>query len=138
MNNRSVRIFLAEDNEADVNLVREALREHNVSHELTVAQDGVSASKYINGVAAGSSACPDLFLLDLNLPQMDGHELFALIRSSPTCAATPVVILTSSDAPSDRERAKAMGASVYFRKPLDLLEFLELGNIVRRIVEERR
>ena len=138
MDSNTLRIFLAEDNEADVNLVREALREHHVPHELTVAQDGVSASQYINGVAAGTNACPDVFLLDLNLPQMDGHELFALIRSSPACATTPVVILTSSDAPSDRERAKAMGASVYFRKPLDLLEFLELGNIVLQIVGEHR
>jgi CheY-like chemotaxis protein len=129
---------MAEDNDADVNLVREALKEYAVDCELTVAQDGANASDYIRKVADGRYPCPDMFLLDLNLPKADGHELFALIRASEACADAPVVILTSSDAPRDRDMAKALGASAYFRKPSDLMEFLEIGKIVRRIIEDRR
>ena len=138
MDSTPVRIFMAEDNEADVNLVREALREHTVECELTVAHDGANAVEYIENVASGKYPCPDVVLLDLNLPQTNGHELFASIRECPLCANIPVVILTSSDAPRDRERAKALGASVYFRKPTDLFEFLQLGAIIRRLIEERR
>jgi CheY-like chemotaxis protein len=76
--------------------------------------------------------------LDLNLPQTDGHELFASIRACSVCADSPVIILTSSDAPRDRDRARALGASVYFRKPSDLLEFLQLGAIVRQLIEDGR
>jgi CheY-like chemotaxis protein len=129
---------MAEDNEADVNLVREALREHEVNYELTVAHDGADASEYIDSVASGRQPRPDIFLLDLNLPQVDGHELFASIRACRLCAGAPVIILTSSDSPRDRDRAKALGASVYFRKPSDLLEFLELGAIVRQLIEDAR
>jgi CheY-like chemotaxis protein len=129
---------MAEDNDADVDLVREAFREHNIDCELTVAHDGANASEYIDDVAAGRRPPPDMFLLDLNLPQTDGHELFASIRICPLCVDAPVIVLTSSDAPRDRDRARALGASVYFRKPSDLLEFLQLGAIVSQLIDGRR
>jgi CheY-like chemotaxis protein len=129
---------MAEDNDADVNLVREALREHDIDFDLTVAHDGANACEYIHNIAAGTHPRPDVFMLDLNLPQVDGHEIFSCIRACPACADAPVIILTSSDAPRDRDRANALGASVYFRKPSELLEFLQLGAIVRQLIEDTR
>ncbi len=137
MNSRPVRLFLAEDNGADVHLVRLALSEHNVDCQLDVAHDGSGVKDYLRKVGSPASPRPDLILLDLNLPQASGHELLRIIREHEHCRLVPVVIMTSSDAPSDRERVKALGASYYFRKPTDLWEFLKLGQVVRELTESR-
>lgn len=129
-----IQILLAEDNRGDVLLVREALDTHGIGYQLHVASDGVQAAGYIEniGLPAGPP-CPDLLLLDLNLPKKDGHELLKLFRSHPICAPKPVIVITSSDAPSDRRRAAELGAN-YFRKALDLDEFMKLGTLVCRIM----
>lgn len=67
-----------------------------------------------------NSPCPDLILLDVNLPQADGYELFTRFRRHPLCTTTPVIIVTSSDAAADRQRSVELGAARYFRKPTDL------------------
>jgi CheY-like chemotaxis protein len=81
--------------------------------------------------------CPDLILLDLNLPRASGFELIILFRKHPLCIETPVIVLTSSDAPKDRQRAAELGAVRYFRKPSDLVDFLKLGAVLREVTEER-
>jgi CheY-like chemotaxis protein len=135
---KPLRIFLAEDNPGDVELVREALREHHIEHELTLARDGMAAKSYIERLAAApDSPLPDLLLLDLNLPKAEGHELFSMFRANPRCTHTLVIVVTSSNAPRDRERAEALGAAHYFRKPSDLAAFLELGSVIRKLAEER-
>lgn len=135
--NRPLHIFLAEDNPGDVELVRESLREHNIEHTLAVARDGREAKELIQRIGmAHDTPCPDVVLLDLNLPKTDGHELMALLRAHPLCGKTPVIVVTSSDARRDRERAFQMGAARYFRKPSDLIEFLKLGLVIRGVVEE--
>ena len=73
---------------------------------------------------------PSLLLLDLNLPRRSGTEVLQRLRQSPTCGNIPVVILTSSDAPKDRESAEQLAADCYFRKPSDLNEFLKIREIV--------
>ena len=126
-----IRIFLAEDNPADVDLVREALKEYKIDHELWLASDGQEAKRFVEAMAMGAEApCPDLIMLDLNLPLVSGHELIALFRQQPRCARTPIIVVTSSDSRRDREQSAAMGAR-YFRKPSELVEFLELGAVVR-------
>jgi two-component system, chemotaxis family, response regulator Rcp1 len=136
--NKILRIFLAEDNAGDVELVREALREHHIEYEITLARDGMSAKRFIERVGrAPDVPVPDLLLLDLNLPKADGHELFSLFRQNPLCSKTPVIVVTSSNAPKDRERAAALGAAHYFRKPSDLAEFMELGSVIRRVAAEQ-
>jgi len=75
--------------------------------------------------------CPDVFLLDLNLPKAQGHEVLRMLRSRPECEYVPVIIMTSSDSPKDHEMAAALGACYYFRKPSSLDEFIELGQIVK-------
>jgi len=132
---RPLRIFLAEDNPGDVELVRESLREHHIEHTLSVARDGREAKRFIQGIEEDAS-CPDLFLLDLNLPKADGYELMDLLRAHPLCANKPVIVVTSSDAKKDRDRAAQMGAARYFRKSSELIEFLQLGLLIRELAEE--
>jgi len=135
---RRIHIFLAEDNPGDVELVRESLREHNIQYQLFLASDGAEVRRYLENLGRESDIpSPDLVLLDLNLPQAHGYELFEVLRSHPLCKETPVIIVTSSGAPKDRERAAHLGAVRYFRKPIDLAEFLELGSLIRQVVSEQ-
>lgn len=133
---RQLRILLAEDNEADVVLVRYALQSHNVLHQLHVIADGAKAIDFIMKIGRpGSAPCPDLMLLDLNLPTADGTEVLRELRSHPHCASTPVIIVTSSDAPKDRARVAELGISHYFTKPSDWDAFMRLGEVVMRVAE---
>ncbi len=129
-----IHIFLAEDNGADVYLVNEALRFHGLSYQLQVAADCEEAASFLENVAKTEFApCPNVVLLDLNLPKGSGHELLAAFRSHPICTRVPVVVVTSSDARADRIAAAELGAARYFRKPSDLNEFMQLGAIVKEL-----
>jgi len=130
-------ILLAEDNPADVGLVRYTLTQHQVECELSVISDGDQVVSFINRLDGDSKLpCPDLLLLDLHLPKRDGMEILKHLRSSERCSRTPVVILTSSDSPLDKQTAEYNAAIHYFRKPSSLDEFLTLGNIVRSVIEK--
>jgi CheY-like chemotaxis protein len=129
-------ILLAEDNLGDVLLVQEALAAHNISHELFVVRDGGEALQFVARMGtSGNAPCPDLMLLDLNLPKVDGPAILAEFRKNPECVQTPVVVISSSDAPKDRERMNALGVAHYFRKPSDLEAYLELGSVVKELLE---
>ena len=126
----AVQILLAEDNPADVYLIEEALREHQVPFEITVAEDGEAA---IAMIAAGKVK-PDLIMLDLNMPKRSGGEVLTSLRAQPHCRTLPVVVLTSSDSPLDREEALRLGATSYIRKPTGLDEFLEIGAAIKELL----
>jgi two-component system, chemotaxis family, response regulator Rcp1 len=128
--NEPVQILLAEDNPADVYLIEEALREHQVPFQITVAEDGEAA---IAMIAAGD-VHPDLILLDLNMPKRSGGEVLTHLREQPHCRTTPVIVLTSSDSPADREEALRLGATSYIRKPTGLDEFLQIGAAIKRLL----
>ena len=133
-----LHIVLAEDNRADVFLVRQALEEHQIEHELHVLQDGAEATTFVASMGkSGFPPCPDLMLLDLNLPKGDGSEVLAEFRKHPECARTPVIVMTSSGAPKDRERMWKLGITRYFRKPSDLAAFMELGAVVREVMQQQ-
>ncbi len=126
------RILLAEDNDGDVFLVRRALEKRGLAHELLLAHNGEEALDWLDshsGAEAQESAL-DLILLDLNLPRVDGGQLLSHIRKSNSFSRTPVIVLTSSDSPKDRQMALELGANLYFRKPTDLASFMDLGRIV--------
>jgi chemotaxis family two-component system response regulator Rcp1 len=132
-----LNILLAEDNRGDILLVQRALDEHHIEHELHVVRDGEEALAAVSTMGQpGHMRCPDLMLLDLNLPKVDGPEVLTQFRKHPACARTPVVVITSSDAGRDRSRMAALGIARYFRKPTDLDEFMELGAVVRELVGE--
>jgi CheY-like chemotaxis protein len=128
-------VLLAEDNPSDVYLIREALREHSVDCILRVASDGKDAmgiiSREARDAAAGSIG---LIILDLNLPRHDGIEILHKLRESTRFEYIPVVVLTSSDSPSDRLKATALGAARYLRKPSNLDEFLGLGAVFKELL----
>ncbi|MGP0073400.1 MAG: response regulator [Bryobacteraceae bacterium] len=132
------RIWIAEDNRADVYLIEEALRRNQFPYRLTTADNGEEMLKMISEVDSDpSQTCPDIFLIDLNLPRRSGDEILAHIRQSSRCAAVPAIVITSSDSPRDRARARQLGASFYFRKPADLEKFMIIGGIVRKFLETR-
>ena len=128
--------MLAEDNAGDVLLIREALQFEDLENELIVQPDGDQMFRYIERIDAGQAACPDIVILDLNLPKKNGHTLLARIRQSAVCSHIPVVIVTSSNSPADREAAAQLGVSDYFRKPSDFDEFMRLGALVRKLVSK--
>jgi chemotaxis family two-component system response regulator Rcp1 len=131
---RRLQILLAEDNHGDVLLVLEALRVYGVEHVLHVVRDGSEAARYIDSMGWDrESPCPDVFLLDLNLPKRDGHEVLRLFRRRSDCESRPVIVITSSDAERDRRLAAEAGATRYFRKPSDLDEFIQLGALVAEV-----
>jgi chemotaxis family two-component system response regulator Rcp1 len=131
------RILVAEDNAADVYLIHEAFKRHKIRYRLETADNGEDMLNLIAKIDQDpSESCPDLFLVDLNLPRRPGDEILARIRQSVRCGQVPVIVITSSDSPQDRARARDLGASYYFRKPADLERFMTIGGIVREFLEK--
>ena len=126
------RILLAEDNDGDIFLVRRALEKRGLPHELVLAHNGEEALIWLDAHAGEEKrdTAPDLILLDLNLPRVDGGQVLTHIRKSDSFSRTPVIVLTSSDSPKDRKMALELGANLYFRKPTDLASFMDLGRII--------
>lgn len=129
-------ILLAEDNPADVYLIREALREHGVDCTLRVASDGKDVLRIISPEQPDAEVQPlGLIILDLNLPRHDGIEILQRVRETPELAHVPVVVLTSSDSPRDRLMADQLGATCYLRKPSSLDQFLSMGAVFKDLLE---
>jgi len=129
------QIVLAEDNATDVRMVREVLNRHNIDCDLKVLGDGDEAMAFIDKLDLDlDTPCPDLLLLDLHLPKRDGQEILRYLRGSERCAQTPVVVLTASDSPQDRQSAEKNAALHYFRKPITVNQFMALGVIVKEVI----
>jgi CheY-like chemotaxis protein len=127
-----LEVLLVEDNEGDVILTQRALRDHETQCRLTVVNDGAEALDYLrhqNGYA--DAIQPDLILLDLNMPRMNGKELLEIIKQDDELKSIAVVVLTSSQAPADIAESYARHASCYVVKPFAGDEF---RNAVRQIV----
>ena len=122
---RPIEILLVEDNPGDVRLTMEGLMESKVHNNLHVAKDGVEAMAFLRreGQHAGAVR-PDLILLDLNLPRMDGREVLSAIKSDPKLKTIPVVVLTTSRAEQDVLRSYELQANCYITKPVDLGQFI--------------
>jgi CheY-like chemotaxis protein len=128
-------IFLAEDNPADVYLIRQALVENHVDVHLEVATDGKEALLSLD--RQGTSAhplLPSAIVLDLNLPKHDGMEILKRLRRDRKFALIPVVVLTSSDSPQDRINAAQLGAAEYLQKPSSLEGFMALGGVIKKML----
>lgn len=122
-------ILLVEDNPDDAALTLRAFKKHNVINEIIVAGDGVEALDYLfaTGAYLGRENCalPQLVLLDLKLPRLDGLEVLRRLRADARTRLLPVVILTSSDEEQDILQGYNLGANSYIRKPVDFDEFME-------------
>lgn len=122
-----VKILLVEDHPGDVRLAREALREAKLSNQLEVSG---TATEALSRLRDAGAARPDLILLDLNLPGMDGRELLEEIRRDPELRDLPAAVLTASRADADACRARQLGAVAYLIKPVD---FRQLAEVVQSI-----
>jgi two-component system, response regulator len=122
-------ILLVEDNPDDEALTLRALKKNNIRNEVVVARDGVAALDYLFGTGAYAgrdlAAMPQVVLLDLKLPRMDGFEVLERIRSSEATKFLPVVILTTSNEDQDRLRGYGLGANSFVRKPVEFDKFIE-------------
>jgi chemotaxis family two-component system response regulator Rcp1 len=122
-----VEVLLVEDSPGDVRLTQEAFRDANSSIHLSVAADGVEAMAFLKHVGMhANSPRPDLILLDLNLPKMDGREVLAHIKEDDDLKTIPTVILTTSDAESDIVKSYQLQANCYLTKPVQLDAFESL------------
>lgn len=123
----AVDVLLIEDNPGDVRLTREALKEAKITINLSVASDGLEAMKMLRQEAPYSSQpIPDLVLLDLNMPKMDGREVLRLIKTDDNLKRIPVVVLTTSAAEKDILQAYGLHANCYITKPVELDQFMEI------------
>jgi two-component system response regulator len=120
-------ILLVEDNPKDEVLTLRALRKSNILNSVVVAHDGAEAIDYLFAPDAGGALkpLPQLVLLDLKLPKVDGHEVLKRIRAEPRTQLLPVVILTTSTEDSDRLDGYRLGANSYVRKPVDFAQFVD-------------
>lgn len=120
-----IQILLVEDNPGDVRLTKEALRGAKVANELHVVGDGEEAIEFLRQRGRyGDAPRPDIVLLDLNLPRIDGVEVLADIKSDPELAKIPIIVLTSSSAEADIQRAYELHANCFISKPVDFTEFI--------------
>lgn len=125
---RSIEILMVEDNLGDVRLAQEAMKAANVTNRLSVVNDGVEAMAFLRheGRFADSSR-PDLILLDLNLPRKNGYEVLTELKSDPDLKSIPVIVLSSSHAEQDVQRAYNLHASCYITKPVDFIQFIKVA-----------
>jgi CheY-like chemotaxis protein len=122
-------ILLVEDNLDDEELTLRAFRKNNIANQVVVAHDGVEALDYLHGTGSYSdrdtSFQPQLMLLDLQLPRLDGLEVLRRVRAHELTAHLPTVVLTSSKQEEDVMRSYSLGANAFVRKPVDFGEFQE-------------
>ena len=121
-------VLLVEDNPDDVDLTLRAFKKNNLLNEIVVARDGVEALAYLFGTEPhddSSNPLPQLVLLDLKLPKVDGLEVLRRIRDDERTRLLPVVVLTSSKEEQDLVQSYSLHANSYIRKPVDFLRFSE-------------
>jgi CheY-like chemotaxis protein len=121
-------ILLAEDNPKDVELILEALAEHNLANQVEVVKDGVEAMDFLRcqgGYKTRKAGNPAVVLLDIKMPRMDGIEVLQAIRSDPALKMLPVVMLTSSREEPDLKKSYELGANAYVVKPVDFQDFID-------------
>ncbi|MFG2036510.1 response regulator [Dactylosporangium sp. NPDC048998] len=128
-----IEVLLVEDDPGDVLMTQEAFEEHKVRNKLNVVPDGEEALAYLRREGRYAEAIrPDLILLDLNLPRVDGREVLQVIKEDQDLRRIPVVVLTTSQADEDILRSYSLHANAYVTKPVDFDSFIA---VVRQIDE---
>lgn len=127
MNTTEIHILLVEDNEGDVVLTLEALKEAKLKNKISVVRDGEQAMQFLYKEGRFTfEDVPQLILLDINLPKMDGKEVLNRIKTDPNLKKIPVVILTTSSSEKDILEAYNNHANCYITKPVDLNKFIDV------------
>ena len=134
---RPIRIVLVEDHAPDVFLVQKALRDNHLDFQLTRFEDGEQALLQLG--KAGPDDLPDIIVLDLNVPKIDGLAMLRAIRTDPALAKVPIAILTSSLSAQDGKEALSSGADRFITKPVELQSFVRIvGGSLKGLIEERQ
>lgn len=124
---KPIEILLVEDNPGDARLAQEALKDSKIRNAIHIVKDGVEAMSFLRREGAyRSEQTPDLILLDLNLPRMDGRQVLAAIKSDLALKRIPVVILTISKDEEDVLKSYNLHANCFITKPIDLEQFLKV------------
>ncbi len=132
-------ILLVDDSPSDALIIERALREEEIDHRLTILQDGRAALDYLIRLKdpdTPQELDPDLVLLDLNLPGLDGCQVLSAIKDDPGLRSIPVVVLTTSDREEDVRRTYLAGANTFIRKPDEYPRYRELVATLRRYWHE--
>ncbi|MEI8099560.1 MAG: response regulator [Sediminibacterium sp.] len=131
-----LHILLVEDNEGDILLTTETLEETNLSKKISIARDGLEAITLLDSYSFNNQDLPDLVLLDINLPKINGFAVLEHIKKTNTLSHIPVIILTTSGSPADKIMANELKASNYLIKPAEIEDFViaiskieSLGNL---------
>ena len=127
MRNSAKRILLADDNANDLELTLTALAEHNLADSVTVARDGAEVLNYLyrdGPFESREEGNPDVVLLDLKMPKVDGLEVIKRVKSDPTLKTIPIVVLSSSPEQRDIVESYSLGVNAYVVKPVDYREFV--------------
>ena len=131
-------ILLAEDSLEDAELVRLALKEHGVECVLRVFRDGEEATTFLRGLDADPKGpALSLLIVDMNLPKRSGEEIVKCLRSTENYAQTPVIVMSGLIACGTEEKATRHAAMVYFQQPSTLDGFMQLGSIVRNVLQKQ-
>lgn len=126
MNNKALHILLVEDNKGDVILTLDIFHDLLMNNSVSVVEDGEQAIKYLDKTDEFADAVlPDLILLDINMPRVDGKEVLKYIQQQPHLIHIPVIMLTTSASPNDKEDCGKANAAHYIIKPLDSESFLK-------------
>ena len=135
MSTTRYRIVVLEDNRGDFYLIERSLKESGLDCEITSFADGGTALDFINSPA---SPAPDLMILDLNVPGIDGRSVLEGVRCNPRWSDVPVFAFTASQAPKDMERMKKLGTDCYLIKPVELAGFASFGHRIKAWLENRQ
>jgi len=123
---QQIHILLVDDNEGDILLTREALEEARIINKISIAYDGLQAIDLLKKSAQVAGTIPDLILLDINLPKMNGTEVLSIIKNDPDLRRIPVIMLTTSSSEKDILASYDNYANCYITKPVDLDRFMDV------------
>ncbi|PKL91523.1 MAG: response regulator [Candidatus Goldiibacteriota bacterium HGW-Goldbacteria-1] len=134
----NVTILIVDDNPVDVRLTIEALKQKNNHNEIIVLSDGEEALNFLNKKGQYKNApVPDVILLDLKMPKVNGQEVLVQIKNDPKLSSIPVIVLSSSDAPADISESYLNKANCYITKPFDVDEFFRTIQAIENLWFDR-
>jgi CheY-like chemotaxis protein len=123
---KQISILLVEDNPGDVMLTQELFKEAKIDNDIHVVNDGLQAMEYLHQQIENSEGVPDLILLDLNLPRLDGRQFLKLLRKEEGLRSIPVAVLTSSAADEDVLMSYNLDADCFVTKPVDIYQIMKI------------
>lgn len=127
---KDIHILLVEDNEGDIVLTKEALSDAKIKNKVSVARDGDEAIRFVNTGLGDPTFLPDLILLDINLPKVDGKEVLQYLKTTPSFKKIPVVMLTTSSSELDVRDSYNNYANFFITKPVDFNKFFEVVRMI--------